>query len=186
MAYVYTFARNEVIIIIKLQCCWSKYILWPTVCVSVMFFITGSYLLSSHVQYQSAISAGGSYFGYSASFSVNIAQLSQRESFTSQFASSLYTIASGLQIEERNGHYYASNPQTRAPVLIKFSLITIDAALDSRLWTQLPESGTSYRSLKIDQKKRSLQTALRAYPALTNAQRASGIPMHVTCNNVSQ
>lgn len=105
--------------------------------------------------------------------------MSQRESFTSQFASSLYTIASGLQIEERNGHYYTSNSQSRAPAPIKISIATIDTALDSRLWTRLPETRTSYSSLQIEQKKQSLQDVLEAYPNLTGAQRASGIPIHV-------
>ena len=117
---------------------------------------------------------------------MNIDQVSQSESFTSRFASSLYTIASGLQIEERNGHFYTSISQSRAPAPIRISLATIDTALDSRLWTHLPETGTSYRSLQIDQKKRYLQAALRAYPALTNAQRVSGISIHVTYNNVNQ
>ena len=134
------------------------------------------------IQYQSALSARGSYLGYSASVSVDIAQVSQRDSFTSGFASSLYTVASGLEIVERNGHYYTSNTQSRAPVPIRISLATIDTALDSRLWTHLPETGTSYSALHINQKKRSLQTALGAYPALTSAQRSSGMPIHVPCN----
>jgi len=106
--------------------------------------------------------------------------MSQRESFTSQFASSLYAIASGLEIEERNGHYYTSNSQSRSPAPIKISLVTIDTALDSRLWTRLPETRTSYRSLQIDRKKQCLQHVLGNYSSLAHAQRASGIPIHVT------
>ena len=151
-------------------------------------YITGNQLLSSHVQFQSAISNGGSYRRLFGSSSLNIDLMSQRESFTSQFASSLYTIASGLEIEERNGHYYTSNSQSRSPSPIKISLATIDTALDSRLWTRLPETRTSYRSLQIDRKKQCLVDVLGIYSNLTNAQQASGIPIHATQShsNVSQ
>lgn len=68
-------------------------------------YITGNQLLSSHVQYQSAISAGGPYRNFSGSFSVNIDLVSQRESFTRRFASSLYTIANGVRIEGTSGDF---------------------------------------------------------------------------------
>ena len=88
------------------------------------------------------------------------------------------------QFQERDGHYYVSKSKSRAPVPIKMTLASIDNALDSRLWTHLPETGASYSALHIDQKKRSLQTALRANPERTEAQQASGMPIHVPCNNV--
>ena len=138
-------------------------------------------LVIHNSQVQASVSAGGSYGGYSGSFSLDINKFNEQVSQSAEFGSNERTIASGARIVKEGDHYRIAADNTAAPIPISVRLVALSDAFDAHLWTATPE-GIAYSSLNIGQKLENFERAISEYPASSNAIAGSSKSlMHWQC-----
>ena len=137
--------------------------------------VSNSFAIDNHSQVKSSVSGGGSYLGFSGSFSVDVNTFNQHVSDSARFGSEQRGVSSGSKIIKSQGQYQIDDNNQRPPIPIRMSVIPIPTALDQRLWTELPETGHTYTSLGVSTKLHNLERALRQYPTWSGAPTSSGM-----------